>query len=105
MKSTIAILSLIVSANVFALNVTYAINNVLVGTTLVPVLSSATSSGVYKKEQDTMLLNDAQEMLQNGNISIFLSQKIQEVQDLNVGLSEVEALDILIESAQVSLSH
>ena len=104
MKSTIAILSLIVSANVFALSTTYAVNNVLAGTTIVPLLSSASSSGAFEKAQATILLNDAQEMLQSGNVSLFLSQKIQEVQDLNTDISEVEALDFLIESAQVSLS-
>ena len=105
MKSTIAILSLVFSVNVFALSTTYAVNNVLVGSTLIPILTSASVSGAYEKAEATVLLNDAQEMLQNGNISLFLSQKIQEVQNLNVDISEVEALDIIIESAHVSLSH
>ena len=63
MKSTIAILSLIVSANVFALSATYAVNNVLVGSTLMPILSSATSSGVHKKEQATKLKQEKKDAI------------------------------------------
>ena len=55
--------------------------------THVPLLSSASSSGAFEKVQATTLLNDSQEMLQNGNVSVFLSQKIQEVQDLNADIS------------------
>ena len=48
--------------------------------------------------------DEAQEMLQTGEASSFLSQKIKETQDLNEGASEAEALDILVESAQSILS-
>lgn len=104
MKSTIVMLTLILSTNLFANSSIYAVNNLLVGSTLIPILTSASVSGAYEKAEATVLLNDAQEMLQNGNVSLFLSQKIQEVQNLNVDISEVEALDILIESAHISLS-
>ena len=96
MKFTIAMLSLVISANVFA----YSVTDVLVLTSASPLLSSATTSGGIQKVQADAVLNDAQEMLQSGEVSVFLSQKLQETQDLNKGISEAEALDILIESAQ-----
>ena len=100
MKFTIAMLSLVVSANVFA----YSVVDSSVLLSASPILSSATTSGGLPKIQANAVLNDAQEMLQTGNASLFLSQKISETQDLNEGISEVEALDILIESAQEILS-
>ena len=51
------------------------------------------------------VLNDAQEMMQTGFVSILLLEKIQETQKLNAGLSESEALDILIESAQTIIAN
>ena len=100
MKFTIAMLSLVISANVFA----YSVTDVLVLTSASPLLSSATTSGAAQKAQADAVINDAQEMLQSGEVSIFLSQKLQETQKLNKGISEAEALDILIESDQSILS-
>lgn len=100
MKFTIAMLSLVISANVFA----YSITDSSVLTSASPLLSTATTSGGLQKVQANAVLNDAQEMLQTGEASSFLSQKIKETQDLNEGASEAEALDILVESAQSILS-
>lgn len=100
MKFAIAMLSLVVSANVFA----YSVTDSSVLTSASPLLSSATTSGGLQKAQANTVINDAQEMLQTGEASSFLSQKIKETQDLNEGASEAEALDILIESAQSILS-
>ncbi|MEA9357719.1 hypothetical protein SHI21_15925 [Bacteriovorax sp. PP10] len=100
MKSLIAILALAVTANVFA----YSVTDSSVLTSAAPFLSSATTSGSLGKVQANAIINDAQEMLQTGETSSFLSQKIKETQDLNAGASESEALDILIESAQSLLS-
>lgn len=100
MKSLIAVLALAVSANVFA----YSITDSTVLTSVSPLLSSATTSGSLPKLQANAVINDAQEMLQTGESSSFLSQKIKETQELNAGVSESEALDILIESAQSILS-
>ena len=94
MKFTIAMLSLVLSANVFAFS--------LVSTAGVSISSEVLPA---EKIQATLVLNDAQEMLNNGGVSLFLSQKLQETQDLNDGLSEAEALDILIESAQTILAE
>lgn len=100
MKSLIAVLTLAVSANVFA----YSITDSSVLTSVSPLLSSATTSGGIQKAQANAVINDAQEMLQTGETSSFLAQKIKETQDLNEGASETEALDILINSAQSILS-
>lgn len=100
MKFTIAMLSLVISANVFA----YSITDSSVLTSASPLLSTATTSGGLQKVQANAVINDAQEMLQTGEASSFLSQKIKETQDLNEGVSESEALDILVESAQYILS-
>jgi hypothetical protein len=100
MKSLIAILALAVTANVFA----YSVTDSTVLTSASPFLSSATTSGSLGKAQANAIINDAQEMLQTGETSSFLSQKIKETQDLNSGASESEALDMLIESAQSILS-
>ena len=100
MKFTIAMLSLVISANVFA----YSITDSSVITSASPLLSTATTSGGLQKVQANAVINDAQEMLQSGQTSSFLAQKIKETQDLNEGASESEALDILIESAQSILS-
>jgi hypothetical protein len=100
MKSLIAVLALAVSANVFA----YSITDSSVLTSVSPLLSSATTSGELQKVQANAVINDAQEMLQTGETSSFLAQKIKETQDLNEGASETEALDILINSAQSILS-
>lgn len=100
MKFTIAMLSLVISANVFA----YSITDSTVLTSVSPLLSSATTSGGVQKAHANAVINDAQEMLQTGEASSFLSQKIKETQDLNAGASETEALDILINSAQSILS-
>ena len=49
------------------------------------------------------ILNDYNDMLQTGEASVFLSQKIKEVQTLDNDLSDFEALDILIEAAESAL--
>ena len=99
MKSTIVMLSLVFSVNAFA-------------STLAPTIWTSVTAGIAgvvvtsnAKVQSLAVLNDAQEMLNTGRTSLFLSQKIQETQDLNEDLSEVEALDILIESAQNILAQ
>lgn len=101
MKFIIAMLSIAVSANVFA----YSVADSSVLTAASPLLTSEITSGGVEKFQAKEILDDAQEMLQTGDTSPFLSQKIKETQDLNQGTSVAEALDILIESAQSILAE
>ena len=100
MKFTITILSIVFSINVFA----YSVSDVSAITSASPLLSSVTTTGFSQKAQANAIINDAQEILLTGKSSMFLSQKIRETQDLNQGISEAEALDILIQSAQSILS-
>lgn len=96
MKTTIAMLSLVLSANVFA----YSITDSSVLTSASPLLSSATTSGGYQKAQANLVMNDAQEFMQSGRLSAFLSQKIAEAQAINEGASEADALEMLINEAE-----
>ena len=107
MKFTIAMLSLVLSANVFAYSVTNAVRgtiNLGISSTSSPFLTSTGVSVAQQKVQAEAVINDAQDMLQTGEVSLFLSQKIQETQALNDDLSEGEALDMIIDSAQAILS-
>jgi hypothetical protein len=96
MKSTIALIALALSANVFA----YSVTDSTVLTSASPLLSSATTSGGYQKAQANIVLNDAQEFMQSGRLSAFLSQKIAEAQAINEGASESDALEMLINEAE-----
>jgi hypothetical protein len=103
MKSVIAMLSLVISVNVFAESVT----NSTALTTASPLISSAsssTTSGTAPEKQAVLVLNDAQEFIQSGNASAFLSQKIKEVQEANAGASESDALEMLVNEAESILS-
>ena len=100
MKSTIALLCLALSVNVFALESL----RLSLAMTTTPTLFPATTSEVVKKVQAEAIVNDTQAMLQTGKVSVFLSQNIQDLQAQNKGLSETEALDVLIEAAQMILS-
>ncbi len=96
MKTMTALLSLVISANVFA----YSVTDLYLVTSLSPLLSSAATSGGFQKAQAAIVLNDAQEFMQTGKLSAFLSQKIAYAQEINEGASESEALDMLINEAQ-----
>lgn len=93
-------ISLIISTNTFA----YSAADSSVLTSASPLLSSAITSGSIEEAQANTILNDAQEMLQTGEVSSLLAQKIKETQNLNKNISVAEALDILIESAESTLS-
>ena len=107
MKSTIVMLSLIVSANLFASGDTSPFAMSSFGTVIYLGTTFASTTGpVFRhKLQAQAVINDAQEMMQTGSISLLLSEKIQEAQNLNDGLSESEALDVLIEAAEKALAN
>ncbi|MBC7429326.1 MAG: hypothetical protein H7336_11980 [Bacteriovorax sp.] len=96
MKTMIALLSLVISANVFA----YSVADSTVLASASPMLSSATTSGTLPDKQAALILNDAQDLIQDGKMSSFLNQKIKEVQALHIETSESEALDLLISQAE-----
>ncbi|MBC7714913.1 MAG: hypothetical protein H7177_16315 [Rhizobacter sp.] len=96
MKTTIALLSLVISANVFA----YSLADSTVLTTASPMLSSATTSGTLPQKQAQQVINDAQDLIQDGKMSAFLNQKIKEIQAVHADASEADALDLLINQAE-----
>lgn len=99
MKTSVALLTLVLSANVFA----YSLRDSTVLTTAAPILSSASSSGTLPDKQAAMVLNDSQEFFQSGKLSVFLSQKIKETQAIDAEVSQEEALDLLINEAELIL--
>ena len=103
MKTAIALLSLVITANVFASEVAYSSADSSVLTTAGPMLSSATTSGSIPEKQARMLLNDAQDLIQDGKMSAFLNQKIKEIQAQDTDASESDALDLLINQAEALL--
>ena len=94
MKLFISMLSLVFTVNVFALS-TVSTGGTSISTVVLQ----------DKKVQATLVLNDAQEMIDSGRVSIFLSEKLIQTQSKLEGVSESEALDILIESAHSILSE
>jgi hypothetical protein len=99
MKSIIALLSIAFSANSFA----YSAADSTVLTSAFPMLMSATTSGILPEKLAAMVLNDAQDLIQNDKMSVFLNQKIKEVQAIHKDASEEDALDLLINAAETIL--
>jgi hypothetical protein len=62
--------------------------------------SSANISGGMGKLQAAIILNDAQQLIQTGKVSILLAQKIKDVQATNTEISESEALEIVVVRAE-----
>ena len=99
MKLTIAMFSLVLSANVFA----YSLGDSTVLTSAAPLLSSVSTSGGLEKAEANLVLNDAQELSLSGTMSVFLSQKINEVQEINNEASVADALEVLVSEAEAIL--
>lgn len=95
MKVSIAILSLVLSANVMA----YSIVDSSVLTSATPLLTTATTSGGLADKQAALILNDSQEFFQSGRLSSFLAQKVSEVQAEISDASVEEAVDLLVNEA------
>lgn len=96
MKTTIALLTIVLSANVMA----YSITDSTVLTSATPLLSSATTSGGFAEKQAALVLNDSQEFFQSGKLSAFLAQKVSEVQSEVSDASVEEAVDLLVNEAE-----
>lgn len=100
MKTTIALLTIVLSANVMA----YSITDSTVLTSATPLLSSATTSGGFAEKQAALVLNDSQEFFQSGKLSAFLAQKVSEVQSEVSDASVEEAVDLLVNEAESILN-
>lgn len=100
MKSLIAVLAIAISANVHA----YSSGAVTFYISASPLLTSATTSGGVQKAEANAIINDAQELMQSGNASIFLAEKIQLAKDVNPGASDADALEMLLNEAESILN-
>ena len=72
-------------------------------TTGASVLGLGTSSsgadcmlGQARCKAAVQILDDSQEFFQNGNMSLLLSEKVKQLQELNESLSEEQAVDELV---------
>jgi hypothetical protein len=96
MKSMLIVTALVImSGNVFASSV--------VQTALAPFATSALTTLGPAFKQAQIIVNDAQEYLQTGTATTFLAQKISEIQAEDSAISDSEALEILLENAQIIL--
>lgn len=66
-------------------------------------LLTSTTSGVDFNKEAAAILLDAEEYAQSGKLTVFLNQKILDVQ-ANEEVSTEEAIDLLIDAAQTALS-
>lgn len=98
MKALIVLLSLSFSASVFANSI--ADSSVLVS--MSPTLSIYTTFGETEFNA-RKIMDDAQELIQGGEMSPYLGQKIREVQE-SQGNSESEALDFLMSESESILA-
>ena len=101
MKAVILFLSLAVTTNVFA----YSAVDSTVFVSASPLLSTALTSGADQKLQANIILNDAQEFMLSGKMSVFLNQKIKDTQKMNQMASESDALEMLIDAASDIISE
>lgn len=62
------------------------------------------SSWTFEEKQEAaQVINDSQEYLQSGTLSVLLNQKINEIQENDQDLSLEDALDLIVETAQTKL--
>jgi hypothetical protein len=100
MKTAILLLTLALSANSFALEITSDHSF----TTFRGV--EGTVGGVKSlKMEAAKVNNDIQAMVLNGEISDFLNQKIKSIQSDDTNISNSEALDILADEAASILAQ
>lgn len=102
MKKFIIVLTLILSANTFAAEV--FLPSAITAVAAVTVGATRLINSRQHKEA-AEIIDDAQAFNESGTISLFLSQKIQELQAINPELSNSEALDLLLFNSQKILNQ
>lgn len=101
MKMAITLLALTLSLNTMA----NSINHTIAVTVVLPLYSSSTTSGELPDKQAALVINDSQEFFQSGKMSSLLTQKVSEVQAKMPELSLDEAVDVLVEAAEIILAE
>lgn len=56
-----------------------------------------------EKEEAAQIINDTQAFVQSGTMSVFLSQKISEIQSTDQDLSVEDVLDLIVPAAKTKL--
>jgi hypothetical protein len=56
-----------------------------------------------EKQAAAQVINDSQEYMQSGNMSVLLNQKINELQKIDQNISLEEAIDLIVDSAKATL--
>lgn len=110
MKTALLLLTLVTSTQVFSgempLSVAVTIDTTFLPFALTSVtgrFSSMSSSADYQK-QAAQIMQDGNEYLQNGEISVYLNQNIIAVQEQNSDLSVDESVDVLMNKASEILN-
>lgn len=102
MKKFIGALVLIFSISAFANSYAQLNLNLSEKTTFATAYSSiwVTSSGNTNYHKEALqVVNDSQDLFQSGHMSLFLGQKIKDVQS-RYSISDSEALDVLLLAAE-----
>lgn len=110
MKSLIALIAIVASANSFAFSVGYSTvttYKIGVGTSLVTAATLLSSSGqdLYGRKVSERIIQDSQEMMQTGEATSFLSQMIKQTQEIYTDASDAESLGILVTRAEEILAN
>lgn len=103
----------ILSSNTYALetatnSLAYTLANTLYTTAAGIMTTEASTLAISSKNQKAearKIQNDAQNYYMSGMASIFLESKIQIAKELQAGLSEEEAVDLLVEASQIILDQ
>lgn len=101
MKKILAILVISTSINAYALQAFVAteVGGSLIFSTVGGMTTAGKECEIMVCKEAVQVVNDAQNYLQTGEISIFLALKLNETQLSHESLSEIEALDLVIENA------
>lgn len=105
MKSLIAILVFSVSASAFSFDgsMNLPAPTLITSSPLTLIAVTSDASGLRLKADAVAILNDSQELMQSGAMSVSLHEKIKSVQE-EAQVSESEALDMLIAFAEEVIS-
>lgn len=88
MKAFLLAGTLLLSQSVLALDLTMS-----------PLLTSAATSLSGPEKQAQLIIEDSQEYALSGKLSVLLSQKVNELKQLDETLSTDEAVDLLLEAS------
>jgi len=100
MKTILTLIVLASSVNVFAYSVTYELGLTSQVTTLIV---GVVTSGKSVRKEAGQVLKDSQEYIASGKLSVFLQAKINDKISQDESLTIDEALEIMVDEAQVVL--